>query len=373
MKIAFLIPSLRCGGAERAAAVLSTEWINSGEEVTIVTFGSPTAKPFYDLHPNTKLLQVGLDRVRGSIWERLTKNLRRIVRVRSFFRDWLPHVVVASMERANFVAILAALGLNIPVVVTEHGVPFVADNQNAVEMWLRRLLYPRAARVVVLTQEIAEYYQEKIRVPTVVIPNPVMAEPKLDNGNNIPLKRNGDETRLVALGRLERVKGFDRLLRAMQLVVKERNDIRLTIWGEGAERESLERLRSELSLDKFVALPGRTEDVFEKLRECDIFVMSSLHEAFPNALLEAQAVGLPIISFACPSGPRVIVRNGIDGILVPDGDIQGYAEAILLLANDKERRTAFGRAALEVQERFGLKKVSALWGEILQDVTKKAL
>jgi GalNAc-alpha-(1->4)-GalNAc-alpha-(1->3)-diNAcBac-PP-undecaprenol alpha-1,4-N-acetyl-D-galactosaminyltransferase len=368
--ILYLIPSLRCGGAERAAAVLTERWAKQGHQIVLLTFNSQEEKPFYALYPSVKLRGIGLDSVRGTPVNRLVKNVARIREVRKVVREVSPDCIIASMERANFVALLASVGLSVPVIVTEHGVPFVEDNKNNTELFLRRRLYSRAARVVVLTEEIAEYYRSVMKVPTVVVPNPVLAEASLLEQTE---KTNPHEPlRLIAVGRLEKVKGFDLLIEAMKRVVAEFPSVVLHIWGDGPQRDALLAQRDAAGLRDVIHLPGRTDNVLSKLRESDLFVMSSRHEAFPNALLEAQACGLPIVTFACPSGPKVIVRNGIDGIHVKEGDPESLGVAIIHLARHPEVLREMSKHASEVFSRFGLDIVDSLWQSIIKEVTKKS-
>lgn len=171
------------------------------------------------------------------------------------------------------------------------------------------------------------------------------------------------------MGRLSEQKHFDLLLQAFANLKDAHPEWTLTILGEGELRSQLEDLRDRLGLKDRVYLPGVVKNPHDFLRQADFFVMSSLFEGFPNAICEAMACGLPVISTDCPSGPREIIREGIDGILVPTEDVSALTAAIQKLMLDQALRQDLGRNALEITERFSLERIMGMWDEILQEVT----
>jgi len=233
---------------------------------------------------------------------------------------------------------------------------------------LRLWLYRRAAVVATLSETAKAYFPPAIQRRARVVPNPVVVDPAADD-----LGGTGDEPDgpvLVAAGRLSEEKGFDALIRAFAIVAPRHPTWSLTIWGEGALRPDLERLRDELGLRDRVLLPGRTPHLHRRLADADLFVLSSRYEGFPMALCEAMAVGLPVVAFDCPSGPREIVRPGVDGILVPAGDVAALAAALdRLMAAPAERRR-LARRAPEVLDRFGLDRVVEIWDDVLEEARR---
>jgi glycosyltransferase involved in cell wall biosynthesis len=167
------------------------------------------------------------------------------------------------------------------------------------------------------------------------------------------------------MGRLTPQKGFDVLLQAFALCQPETLHWSLIILGEGEERGRLEALAARLGITSAVRLPGYVRDASRVLREGDLFVLPSRYEGFPNALLEAMACGLPVISTDCPSGPAEIVRHGVDGLLIPPEDVDALSIAMRQLIATPDDRRRLGSRAVEVVERFSLTNVRRSWDELL--------
>jgi glycosyltransferase involved in cell wall biosynthesis len=362
MRITLVIASLACGGAERAMAMMADYFAAHGEEVTLITLAAEETD-FFKIHAQIKRVALGLLRVSANPWQALQNNRQRLQRLRQSLKSSPPDAVISFMDRTNVLTLMATIGLPIPVIVAEHTDP---RQRHIGWFWagMRRLTYPRASAIVVLSEEARQWAERFVRQAgrVHVIPNPIALP--ADNSNAVPSHLPGGRL-VVSLGRLIPSKGFDRLLRAFAPCAAKHAGWSLVIFGEGDERRNLAMLAAELKIAPRVYLPGLTPNPMASLQRADLFVMSSHYEGFPMALLEAMACGVPVVSFDCPTGPRQIIRNGVDGVLVPPGDLEALAAAMDRLMSDEAERRRLGARAKEVVERFGLERVMEMWAPLL--------
>lgn len=356
-RVAVVISSLGRGGAERVAATLSAAWEVAGDDVTLVTLSSRSADA-YELSPRIRRVELDLQRPSGGLARGLLQASRRVLRLRHALVALRPDVVVSFVDRTNVLALAATVGTGLRVVVSERTDPRL-HRIGGPWAGLRRLLYPRAAGVVVQTESVARWARGFCR-RVHVIPNAVERGTRCAS----PGTRDGAK-RLLAIGRLDRVKGFDVLVDAFARVADRHPDWSLVVLGDGPERRALETQARRAGLDRRVALPGWTPDVQGELAGAHAFALSSRYEGFPNALLEAMACGVPCVAFACPSGPAEIVTSGHDGLLVPPGDVEALASSLDVVMRDPRVRERLGRNAQDVATRLAPARVVALWRDVL--------
>jgi glycosyltransferase involved in cell wall biosynthesis len=235
------------------------------------------------------------------------------------------------------------------------------------------MTYPLAHAVVVQTPEAQSWADSFLRKEAVhVIPNPVSTSLRA-NAADVPIALNlGDGWRhVVAVGRMDSQKGFDLLLRAFAVCRERRPGWKLTILGDGEERERLEALTTQLGIEADVQMPGTVPDTTPFLRRADLYVLSSRYEGFPNALLEAMALGIPVIATDCASGPKRIVRHDVDGLLVRSDDAAALADAMAALMDDEPRRLRLGKHAVDVTKRFEVKRIMGVWESVIDDIVKR--
>jgi len=213
--------------------------------------------------------------------------------------------------------------------------------------------------VVTLTTGDAKEWQRARRVE--VIPNfTVMAVSRL---SDVMAKR------VIAVGRLEWQKGFDRLIEAWQTVEQRHPDWSLTIFGSGTLEGDLQRLIMDRSL-KTVSIHPFTPTIADEYGQSAVFALSSRFEGFGLVLLEAMQAGLPCVTFDCPFGPSDVVKDGKNGFVVPDGDVERFAECLCRLIEDQELRQQFSAASVERARVFDVDTVMQQWKDLLEEGNK---
>lgn len=216
-------------------------------------------------------------------------------------------------------------------------------------------------RIVTLTHEDRQR-NWRSRDKVCVIPNPVP-------GTSVrsPLTSH----RILAAGRLTPQKDFSSLIRAFSLVSSRFPDWSLDIYGEGSERDDLSALIGRLGLSGAVRLMGHCARIRDAMTGYSLFALSSRFEGFGQVLVEALSCGLPVVSYACPCGPKDIVREGVDGYLVPPGDESALAGRLCELIEDEALRHRMGAAALERARAFSLEAILPMWTALFEELTGK--
>ncbi len=364
-RLTLVISSLVGGGAERVLTILANGWVSRGTEVTLATLDDRA--PFYALDFRVARRPLGVAGISANSLAAVWNNLRRVGALRRAIRQSRPDAVVSFADVTNVLTLLATRGLGIPVVVSERSDPAFCPI-GIVFGILRGWLYPRADAVIVQSEEDRRFFSAAIQARTDVIPNPVLPAEAVRQEDAAP---SASGKTVISLGRLSKEKGFDLLIDAFGRIAPERPEWSLEIWGEGPQRPLLEKMAAERGHTGRIRLRGQTASPQEKLLRADLFVLCSRFEGFPNALCEAMACGLPVLAVDCPSGPRQIVQDGVDGILVPPDDPAALADGMRRLMEDRELRRRLASRAPEVAQRFGLDRVLGLWEAVLERAARR--
>ena len=221
-------------------------------------------------------------------------------------------------------------------------------------------LVRRFDRFVVLTQEDMEMWGDMPGIR--VIPN--AANFIADKYSDCSAKR------VIAVGRLDYQKSFDRLIQVWEKVHLQMPQWRLDIFGQGEWQEMLQRMIDERGLQEVVKLNAPTKNIGKEYSESSMLVMSSHYEGFPMVMIEAMACGLPAVCFDFKCGPRDIISEGENGLIVPDGDIDGMAEAMVRLMKDGDLRKRMGENAKKVVEKYSEDRVMGLWVNLYEEISR---
>jgi GalNAc-alpha-(1->4)-GalNAc-alpha-(1->3)-diNAcBac-PP-undecaprenol alpha-1,4-N-acetyl-D-galactosaminyltransferase len=358
------------GGAERVAATLANAWTDRGDRVILVMTYSGVGECHYRLADRVELRH--LSKELGSLGRHPWTYVRRFIALRRIIQAEGADVVVSFLTPVNIAAILATVGMRTPVIVSERVYPPLMPQGWVIES-LRKWVYPRSASVVMQTALGADWLAQHIPgADAIVIPNPVTypvaaSKPTLAPESFVPFGRK----LLLAVGRLSEQKGFDLLLQAFAKICGEHPLWDLVILGDGPLLPELTEQVRALGLDRRACFAGRAGNLADWYERADLYVMSSRFEGFPNTLAEAMAHGCPVVAYDCDTGPRELVRDGVDGVLVrPVGDIEALAGALARVINGSALRTQMAENAIDVRERYALERIVQQWHCLFQRIVR---
>lgn len=354
--VVLVIGSLQGGGAERALSDMANYWADKGWEVTLATWSGPDVRDFYPLAPNVRRVWLDVYSPNDSPLAKIRSNIARIAKFRRVLRASRPSAVLSFIEVSNVLTILAALGMDVRVVVAERTNPSL--NLRVARFWrtLRQVTYWAADEVIAQTHDAARWIERKCGVRVVVIPNSLRVLPSVECER---------EPLIIAVGRLSKEKGFDLLIRAFARIAPEFQNWRLAIIGEGEERSPLLELRDQLGLMDRVELVGQVQDVETWMARAGLLVHPSRREGFPNVVLEAMGMGAAVICTDCRSGPAELIQDGIDGRLVPVDDLDTLAHVMSELMTRRDLRDRLGQKALNVRQQYAQGVIMDRWESCL--------
>lgn len=352
MKIIFVIPNMTGGGAERVISILANYFVDSGIITKILmTAGNECS---YDLDSRVELFQAG-EKTGGSVFKRLN----RIFCMRKYFKQNRDGILICFEPDVAFFSSIAKIGLHIPMISSERNDPVSFGNDR-----VKKIAYHYSDRIVFQTREAQEYFSKKVQKKGQIIANPVRT--------NLPEPHKGERKKtIVCVGRLEPQKNHKLLLLAFAAVNKQHPEYVLHIYGRGSLENELKQLASQLSISKTVIFEGFRKDVLTDIIDAGMFVLSSDYEGMSNSLLEAMAVGLPVISTDCPcGGSRLCISNGENGYLVPVKDVDALATAMLTIIEKPEKGQKMGQEASRIRNTFSVKTIAEQWIKILNEIEK---
>lgn len=319
-KIVFVIPDMPGGGTERVVALLANEYARRNMETAILLFaGNQKA---YPLDEKVEVITVG-----EPSGGKLRVRLDRVKKMRQYYRQNPACQIWAFSVMGAVFSAIAVWG-------RRKGHLFLVSERNDPNRYehphIRNFFYRFADVIVCQTKDARDSFPKTIREKSIVISNPV------DVGN-LQSYTGEREKRIVAVGRLEPQKNHKLLLEAFQIFCHNHPDYTLWLYGKGELEAELKKLAVILKIDECVRFAGFSERVKEEINSAAMFVLSSDYEGISNSMLEAIALGVPVIATDCPiGGSKAYIENGRNGLLVPVGEKEALAEAMERLADDPE-------------------------------------
>ena len=352
-KIIFVIGSMRRGGAERVISILANEYADNGWEVQIITLLDDSND--YILRDSIKVINITDDKK-----SRIQKIPFWLIQLRRTFKQFNPDAIVSFIARINILTLIASLGLNIKIIISERNDP-KSDGRSWIVKIATYLLYPLAKSIVFQTDWAKSCFPQNIQNKGIIIANPVDV--------TITASKN-KENKIVAVGRLLEQKNHKLLINAFSKVIEKYPDYKLYIYGEGKLRRELVNQVEELNISDNVFMPGNVLNIHEKISDAEMFVLSSDYEGLSNALLEAMMMGLPCISTNC-AGSNEVIEHEKNGLLVPIKDAKSLSESIVRLIQDRELAEKLGKNAMACSVKFKSENVISDWKNVIEEYDSK--
>ncbi len=347
------------GGGERVVATLSNYFVNQfGYSVDIFSLNRTNGEIPYRLDARVNVLDTGLDLEVSPLIAKTITRLKSVVAIRRYLASRELDFVIGVGTYPNVV-----LGLVASERTTRIGYEQVAFDV-CPKNWqiLRRLTYPRLDGVISLTEK-DRIKLARLNRNSTCIPNCTDFAPQRS--------ANLDSKTLLSVGRLTTQKGFDILLQVFARIHRLRPEWKLKIVGDGEEKAALVSTVHRLSLADSVSVCPGTREIEAEYLNASIYVMTSRWEGFPLVLLEAQACGLPVVSFDCPTGPAQVLSDGVNGYLISAFDQERMVERLLELIDNRARRSDFSQQAVVNADKYSVDNVARRWRSVFETSRKR--
>lgn len=351
MKIGIIIWKLSFSGAENVANALINEFIKQGHEVEIILTATKATKnsevPVYDVvsNYNNKILRI----ISRSV------NIRKIVRKNKY------DVVIGFGHIDTIHMIRALMFTKIPKIGCERMDP-ISYPENNILRYERKLMYKLLDGMILQTNAQKMYYEKFMKVPLVVIPNPVR-----DLGNEKVLVDNRNKE-IVTVARLDdKQKNHTFLFNCFKEFVKEHEDYCLKLYGDGPDKKKYEDIIKSLKMENKIFLCGNVENPQKEISSSCVFVLTSRHEGMPNALIEAMSIGLPCIAVDCGGGGvKDLIKNNDNGIIIENHNEDEFVLALSKVVKNKELQIKLGERASQINKKLCVEFVAKKWIETFE-------
>lgn len=347
-KIVFVTGAMGRGGAERVISLLANFYVHLGTDVSILMLLHNRVE--YELDERVKVINLSKENVNAVL------DMPRLIgTVRSYVKREKPDAVVAFMAQICLVTGFACRELKTRLIQSERIDPAAVGRGKIYEAILN-YVYANGDVTVLQTKRARDYFPEKVRKNSVIIPNP------------IAVKCTAAECRrkrIVTAGRLTRQKNQAMLIEAFAALREKNPEYILDIYGEGPLQVELQAKIDALGLNGVAVLKGNVPNIHEEMADAEIFVLPSDFEGLSNALLEAMMMGLPCIATNC-AGCDEVIEDGVNGLLIPVGDTQALEQSLLQLVNDEKYARRIGRKASETTAKYEVNNVIDMWRDTIE-------
>lgn len=357
-KIICYIDTLQLGGAERVMANLCNDLVERENDVVLINDIKPT-KTLKEYKIDSRVERVFLNKCRFE--NQVLNNVCRVIKLRKIIKEQKASVVISFLGPPNLRMLIATIGLRLKKIVSVRNAP-EREYGIGVKKIISNLLFRLADGVVFQTKEASEYFNIATQKKAAIIVNPVKR-------SFFEQKELEEKDSIVVVGRLQAQKNPSLALEAYRQIKEEFPTTTLDFYGEGELKENLLRTINEFGLQDDVFFHGQVSNTSEILARAKTYILSSDYEGMPNALMEAMAVGVPIISTDCPcGGPKYLIENPEQGFLVNVGDANEIANCLRTILSDKTLREKMRVAARKRAEDFKPEKIFKQWLDYINKV-----
>ncbi len=344
-KITFIINTMNVGGAAKMLNFVANLCSDLFSNVTLISMFEKNK--LFTENKRIKNVNLGI-KTGGPLWR-----LNAVSAMRKAIKTEDADIVCAFVSDVAFYARLATLGMKSVFISAERGDPYSLPS-----VWqkLVRFSYSRSDYCFFQLEQARDFFGKKVAEKSFVIPNSYTATENVE-----PFYGERKKT-IVSVGRFENQKGYDVLIDAFAIIHNDFPDYRLILYGDGSKKEAYRSQVESLGLSDCVDFPGYINNAAARIREDGIFALPSRFEGIPNSLIEALSVGVPTVSSDCtPGGPHFLTRGGERGLLVPVGDADALADAIIRLIKDKELAQKLSELGPLVKDELKPEVISEMW------------
>ncbi len=287
--------------------------------------------------------------------------IKRFINIRRQIKEGNFDAVIVFMNDLNLITLIAAGNHGTPIYISERADPS-KRNDSKLYTLLERHYYPKCAGMVFQTPDVAKQFPDELRKKSTVIPNPVSGQ--------LPEPYTGlRKKKIVSVGRFTDQKNFPMLIHAFAKFHQNYREYELYIYGKGPMEEEVKNLVRVNGLESSVHFPGFVDNIIDEIKDAEIYVSTSNFEGISNSMIEAMAMGLAVVCTDCPvGGARMMIENGVNGILIPVGDTKLLSNVLIETVKDNGRINKLGNNAIKIREEYSIDIIANMW---IEKVSKK--
>lgn len=341
----------RSGGTERVGTIIANG-LSEKYKIIILTYGEKKDS-YYFLNENIKILKINNSK------NKYIKKISSIYNIRKILKKYNIEILIDIDTILSINSLLASFFLKTKVISWEH-FNFYNDLNIKRRKWARKLAAKFSSQIITLTEEDKNYFIENLningKIDYIYNPSPYLNIEKKNKKNKIA----------ISVGRLTKIKGFDKLIDIWKMIEEKDSDWVLYIIGDGEDKSKLLKQIETYKL-KNIKLINHTKEIDKYYEEASIYLMTSRFEGLPMTLIEAQSFGVPIISYDIKTGPKDIVIDGKNGYLIENNNSDEFVKKFLELSKNFQRIEEFSDRAFEDSKRFNTSNILAKWEGVFEN------